>query len=74
MPNAVASSALDPFFTTKTADGGTGLGLAIVHGTVKAVGGAVRIDTQPDHGTIVTLYLPAQDPGSGGDLTTRQIV
>jgi len=38
--------------------GGTGLGLAIVKHLVQAVGGAVHVDSQVNHGTTFTLKLP----------------
>ncbi len=41
------------------ARGGTGLGLAIVESTVRAHGGAVRFDSDVEHGSTVTIDLPA---------------
>lgn len=46
----------DPFFTTK--DKGTGLGLSIVKKIVEGHGGYIRIDSEKDAGTKVTLELP----------------
>jgi len=51
--------ALHPFFTTKKRGRSTGLGLTIVHSILKSVGGDLRIESVPDHGTTVTLRLPA---------------
>ena len=59
MSSEVAGRAMEPFFTTKGAGRGTGLGLAIVHGIVAGAGGAVRIESTPEEGTAVRLYLPA---------------
>ncbi|MFE1625192.1 sensor histidine kinase [Brevibacillus reuszeri] len=39
--------------------GGTGLGLSIAHHFVKAHGGFIRVASQPDEGTIFTVYLPS---------------
>ena len=46
----------DPFFSTKGP--GRGLGLAAVLGAVRAAGGFVHVDSAPDLGTTVELYLP----------------
>jgi two-component system NtrC family sensor kinase len=49
----------DPFFTTKPPGEGTGLGLAISYGIVTEHGGEIRITSQPNRGTTVTVRLPA---------------
>jgi PAS domain S-box-containing protein len=59
MPPDVADRAFDPFFTTKPSGAGTGLGLATVHGILHGVGGDVRIYSEPQIGTTVSLMLPA---------------
>ncbi|WP_301168787.1 sensor histidine kinase [Brevibacillus nitrificans] len=38
--------------------GGSGLGLSISHHFVRAHGGFIRVASQPDKGTIFTVYLP----------------
>ncbi len=51
----------DPFFTTKESGKGTGLGLSQVYGFARQSGGTATIDSVPEHGTTVTLYLAATD-------------
>ena len=50
--------ALDPFFTTKGAEGGSGLGLSMVYDQVTLSGGTVRLANDPAGGAVVTLRLP----------------
>lgn len=59
MPETVKARAFEPFFTTKEIGEGSGLGLSMVYGFVAQSGGHVMIDSTPESGTNVTLYLPA---------------
>ncbi len=47
----------DPYFSTKV--NGRGLGLAIVYSILQKHDGHIAIDSQPDLGTTVSVYLPA---------------
>jgi signal transduction histidine kinase/CheY-like chemotaxis protein len=55
----VVRLAMEPFFTTKPGGPGAGLGLATAYGIVRQVGGDLSIESAPDQGTTVHLYLPA---------------
>ena len=50
----------EPFFTTKKDGKHRGLGLALVYGIVSNHGGGVAVSSQPDAGTSVRIYLPAE--------------
>lgn len=59
MAEETVAQAFDPFFTTKPREKGTGLGLATVYGIVSQAGGQIAIDSKPNQGTVVSVYLPA---------------
>ena len=61
MPPEVADRAFEPFFSTKPKGEGSGLGLATIFGIVTQVGGNVRIYSEPQLGTAVTVLLPVTD-------------
>jgi signal transduction histidine kinase/CheY-like chemotaxis protein len=69
----------EPFFSTKGARH-RGLGLAWVYGIVTNHGGGVAVSSQPDIGTTVRLYLPANRkivrdaPMADSDLTGTQTI
>jgi PAS domain S-box-containing protein len=58
MTPEMIEKAFDPFFTTKPIGVGTGLGLSMIYGFAQQSGGAVRIYSEPDQGTLVCIYLP----------------
>jgi signal transduction histidine kinase/CheY-like chemotaxis protein len=58
MPESVARRAFEPLFTTKLSGSGAGLGLAQVLSMCEQAGGTAKIDSVPDSGTTVRLYLP----------------
>jgi PAS domain S-box-containing protein len=58
MPPEVAAKAFEPFFSTKPQGEGTGLGLSMVYGFVRQSGGHTELESRPQAGTSVRLFLP----------------
>ncbi|MGD8342581.1 MAG: PAS domain S-box protein, partial [Desulfobacterales bacterium] len=48
----------NPYFTTKEKGEGTGLGLAVVQGIIKALNGAITVDSEVAKGSTFHVYLP----------------
>ena len=72
MDEATRAKATEPFFTTKGPGMGTGLGLSVVHGIAVQSGGWLRIDSAPNVGTTVELWLPQSIAYSGSACVSRK--
>ena len=77
IPAEIADRVFEPFFTTKPRGEGTGLGLATVYGIISQAGGTVRIYSEPEHGTTMTILLPVTErsgsrPPRGGRTRERR--
>jgi len=72
----VERQAMDPFFTTRSAEGHTGLGLSVAHGILADAGGRLHIETAPGRGTTVRFELraAAAHPGLREDPRPRVLV
>jgi len=77
MDEEVRQHCLEPFFTTKGANG-TGLGLAMVYGIVQRHSGTVELESQPGIGTTFSLSFPvagcvANDPAEKKSIIGRPL-
>ncbi len=64
IPAEVRERIFTPFFTTKGPGKGMGMGLTITWRVVRALGGAIKVDSSPGGGTEFVLTLPAAPNGS----------
>ncbi len=58
MSEEIKRRAIDPFFTLKGNNSGAGLGLSMVYGFAQQSNGELRIDSELNQGTTVSLLLP----------------
>ncbi|MBX0327676.1 hypothetical protein K2Z83_08295 [Oscillochloris sp. ZM17-4] len=61
IPPEVLDKIFQPFITTKSK--GNGLGMAICYGIIESHRGHIHIDSDPDHGTAITITLPLDADG-----------
>ena len=58
IPEDKLKKVLDPFYSTKTKTGSTGLGLSISQGIIEKLKGELRLESEMNKGTKVTISLP----------------
>jgi len=58
IPAELQPRVFEPFFTTKAPEQGTGLGLSVVASVLKNHEGFLHLESGPDSGTSIEIYLP----------------
>ncbi len=58
MDSETKERVLEPFFTTTGSGERSGLGLSVAHGIVVSHGGDLMVESEPEKGTTVHVYLP----------------
>lgn len=61
MDKEVQDHIFEPFYTTKETGKGTGLGLSMVYGIVKNHKGYIICESEPNKGTVFSIYFPVID-------------
>lgn len=59
MTPEVCDRSCEPFFTTRAQRGHTGLGLSTARGLIQGHGGWLTLQSRPNQGTVIEVYLPA---------------
>ena len=62
IPPDIVGRVFEPFFTTKPVGEGTGLGLSLCREIVESHGGALRLQSEVEHGTVFRIELPVERP------------
>jgi CheY-like chemotaxis protein len=73
MSPEVLQRVFEPFFTTKESGKGTGLGLSMVYGFVQQSHGHVEIDSAPNQGTTIRIFLPRAHGTAERSLNEKQM-
>ncbi len=68
------SKIFEPFYTSKIMGrSGTGLGMTVVWGAVKDHDGYLDVESSPEKGTTITVFLPVQKNDHNQSITTKPI-
>ncbi len=60
IPSRELQKIFDPFYTTKEPGKGTGLGLSLSYNIVKRFKGDIKVESEPNRGTVFTIILPVE--------------
>ncbi len=74
MTPALMDRIFDPYFTTKDQGQGTGMGLSVVHGIVRSHGGTIRVESEPEKGTLFEIAFPLVDEEAAPEETSRPVL
>ena len=67
IPSDAIDKIFNPFFTTKPTDQGTGLGLSMCNDIVRRYGGTIRVESEPEVFTEMTIEFPLKPPSATED-------
>ncbi|MBP5301146.1 MAG: hypothetical protein J6Y80_07040 [Victivallales bacterium] len=70
MSPQVKAKMFDPFFTTKAAGHGTGMGLAMAFGCISNHQGWIHVDSAPNQGCCITIFLPRAGTQAAANTTS----
>lgn len=62
----------DPYFTTK--DSGHGLGLSTCYSIIQKHGGHIAVDSTPEEGTTMSIYLPASSEANTSEAVPKKVI
>ena len=74
MTSEVKEKIFEAFFTTKEKGKGTGLGLSAVQDLAKEAGGFIQIDSEPEQGAAIKVFIPLEEEDDAGNTIGRQLV
>jgi len=71
MDEETMAQVFNPFYTNKPMGQGTGLGLSVSHGIIEALGGSIKVTSQPKKGTTFFINFPVEQRSRPRNVYTR---